>query len=635
MRRSALALLIFVAAGASRTAVAQAQIAWTPCTSPAGYQCAQVPVPLDPSGATPGTITLSVKRLVAPANPTATAMVALAGGPGQAALPLATDFATNLKGGLPSRDFVVFDQRGTGASGALSCNALDHPVAADAASDLNTVIANCANQIGAVRALYTTAQSVADLEALRVAGGYSKLLLFGVSYGTKVAEAYAAAHPANVAGLILDSVVTPTGPDLYQQSTFAAIPRVLSELCAGGACRRATPSVRADLATIVARTHAHAIRGTLVTPTGGRARLAIETHNLIDLLLAGDFNPALRAELPAALHSARNGDSAPLIRLVVQGAGINGIKGFQATGIPDEDETLFIDTTCEEDALPWARTVVGTAERLAAERAAFGAIAAATVAPFSTTDALHASAINLCVGWPSLAPVPPAPGPLPAVPTLILEGQADLRTTVADAQALAAQIPGSTLITVPHSGHSVLGSDLSGCAQKAVDAYFAGTPLALCAANTPNTFTPVPLAPTSLKKVTGSNHRLKTALAAAKTVADMLRQLIGASISAGHPGGTGSKVGGLRGGYARVSGKHLVLVGVTYIPGVKVSGSVTFAGSGTLRVSGSSADAGTIKLSSLGTVNGRLGGRKIHAHFSSAHASAARWPGALPHPLVR
>jgi pimeloyl-ACP methyl ester carboxylesterase len=37
------------------------------------------------------------------------------------------------------------------------------------------------------RGLYTTAQTVDDIEALRVANGYGKLVLYGVSYGTKVA----------------------------------------------------------------------------------------------------------------------------------------------------------------------------------------------------------------------------------------------------------------------------------------------------------------------------------------------------------------------------------------------------------------------------------------------------------------
>jgi hypothetical protein len=48
-----------------------------------------VPVPLDRSGAVPGTITLSVARKLAGTQRASSALVALAGGPGQPALPFA------------------------------------------------------------------------------------------------------------------------------------------------------------------------------------------------------------------------------------------------------------------------------------------------------------------------------------------------------------------------------------------------------------------------------------------------------------------------------------------------------------------------------------------------------------------
>ena len=109
---------------------ADAAIPYAPC-DPAGFQCGQLAVPLDRTGAVPGTVTLSVKRVVASSNPTATAVVALAGGPGQAALPVATEFASILGPSLATRDLLVFDQRGTGSSGRLSCKAFDRVVTLD------------------------------------------------------------------------------------------------------------------------------------------------------------------------------------------------------------------------------------------------------------------------------------------------------------------------------------------------------------------------------------------------------------------------------------------------------------------------------------------------------------------------
>ena len=74
---------------------ASAEIAWTACPT-AGFECAGFPVPLDRANAVPGTVNLSVQRVPAATNPNRVAVVPLAGGPGQAALPLAQTFATVL-----------------------------------------------------------------------------------------------------------------------------------------------------------------------------------------------------------------------------------------------------------------------------------------------------------------------------------------------------------------------------------------------------------------------------------------------------------------------------------------------------------------------------------------------------------
>ena len=51
-----------------------------------------------------------------------------------------------------------------------------------------------------------------DIEAIRQALGYEKLVLYGTSYGTKVALEYAERYPEHVEALVLDSVVPPERP---------------------------------------------------------------------------------------------------------------------------------------------------------------------------------------------------------------------------------------------------------------------------------------------------------------------------------------------------------------------------------------------------------------------------------------
>ena len=59
----------------------------------------------------------------------------------------------------------------------------------------------------------TTADQVADLEALRAFLGYEKIDVFGHSYGGFMAMAYAAAHPERIAHLILSDSEAPKPTD--------------------------------------------------------------------------------------------------------------------------------------------------------------------------------------------------------------------------------------------------------------------------------------------------------------------------------------------------------------------------------------------------------------------------------------
>ena len=97
-------------------AAANAAVGWAPCpqADAPSLQCGAVPVPLDRTGVVPGTVSLNVRRVPATTAPSDSAVLALAGGPGQAAAPLAATFAQILAPARATRDLLVMDQRGTG-----------------------------------------------------------------------------------------------------------------------------------------------------------------------------------------------------------------------------------------------------------------------------------------------------------------------------------------------------------------------------------------------------------------------------------------------------------------------------------------------------------------------------------------
>ena len=536
--RSTLAALAAAVAVLVLAPGAHAAIPYAPC-DPVGFQCGQLAVPLDRTGAVPGTVTLNVKRVVASSNPTATAVVALAGGPGQAALPVSTEFASILGPSLATRDLLVYDQRGTGSSGRLTCPAFDRGI-----TSIVDAAAACANQLGPARGFYRTADSVDDIEALRVESGYQKLVLFGVSYGTKVALDYAAKYPANVESLVLDSVVPPEGSDVLNVSTFKTMPRALGELCGAGACKGITTSVGHDLFNLVHKVGRKPISGKVNTPGGNSLKVRLDQDGVLDILLAGDLNPTLRSELPGAMRSAIKDDTRPLLRLLLRAKGLTGIPDARAQGPLDEadSDALFAATRCEESAFPWDRNA-GAEQRASQALGAARAHPVTDFQPFNYKIALRSESIPVCLAWPNASPPPAPPTPLPPVPTLILSGGFDLRTPREDAASVAARIPGAQLVAVPFTGHSVVTSDLSDCAKNAIAAFFAGQPAAQCP-NVKQVIAPSPISPTRLSKLPGRTKATKTIAAVTATVRDVKLQFLGDEIAAGRATPVGAKVGG-------------------------------------------------------------------------------------------
>jgi pimeloyl-ACP methyl ester carboxylesterase len=579
-----------------------------PC-QPEGFLCSRVVVPLDRSGAVDGTVALDVRRLPAADAPTPTALVAVLGGPGQPATPVAGELAAELGAARAARDLIVTDPRGVGRSGALRCR--------------SQRVSRCAAELGRARGLYTTAADVADLEALRVAGGYERLLLYGTSYGTKVALQYAAAHPERVERLVLDSVVTPEGPDPLQLSTFAAIRRVLPELCGGGACRSVTGDPTRDLAAVVRQLARRSLVAPLVTSSGRRVRVRLTPTTLLDVLVGGDLNPIVRAETPAAIRAARRGDGAPLARLALR------TGRLAAAALQHEDPVNRVRnaaTICEETRFPWRRSA-GPAVRAEEAAARIRRLRRAQVAPFTRITALTGGLLPLCVRWPVASPAPPASFALPpGIPALVLSGEQDLRTPLEDARRVAARLgPTARVLAVPTVGHSVLGADPSGCATAALAAFLADGPVGPCGP-ADRLLDPPRVPPRSLASVSpyrGVGGRAgRTLAASSRTVADAQRALAANRIA-----GRGGRVGGLRAGTATAQAAGVRLRGYSYVPGVTVSGLLPEADGAPFRLTirGRSAARGTITVSG-GRIAGRLGGQPIDVATSPPAARAAHAP---------
>jgi pimeloyl-ACP methyl ester carboxylesterase len=641
-----LSALLLTGLPASSAGSPGTNLSFTPCADEASFACTTVTVPLDRAGAIPGTIGLSVERLPADSQsvgftPSSSAVLALAGGPGQAADPLAGFISKAIAPALRGRDLIVYDQRGTGRSDPLNCH--NSPALEKAHSEAQ-LAEQCALQLGPTRGAFTSEESVQDIEAIREALGYEKLVLYGTSYGTKVALEYAERYPEHVEALVLDSVVLPEGPEPFSLTSIQALKPMLEELCSEGACAHITSNPLGDIATLAVRLRKHPLSGSVYDGEGHRHAATMGEADLFNILLAGDLNPALRELLPAAVQSALRGNPDPLLRLKALAEGLIPNVPLQPKGSQaereaneEEDNALFLDTSCEEKPFPWQRSAA-PATREAEARAALHGLPSGDLYPFDAATVWSDSLAPVCLDWPNASPAPPAAGPLPNVPTLILSGEQDLRTPTSGARRIAAEIPDAQLLVVPYTGHSVIGSDFGDCAELAVEAFFGGgvggQSIQPCKPE-PNPFSPTPITPTKLayvQPVPGLHgNRGRTLTAVLDTIVDLDRQVIGATLQVQQKLPSGSSFGGLHGGYAKLSASAVSLHDLTFVPGVALSGTLP-AKEGklqniTIHVGGSAATHGTITLDDGGRATGTLAGERFNVSTAKAQLSRA---GAAP-----
>jgi pimeloyl-ACP methyl ester carboxylesterase len=549
-------------------------------------ECRHVRVPLDHGGSVPGSIRLYVERIRARERRRGV-LVSLSGGPGAAGTGTTFIDQIVLAPLLKERDLVVFDQRGTGRSGRLRCAALDRR------SWTRARVERCGRGLGPRRAFYRSLDSAEDIEVLRRALGVERIALYGVSYGTKVAQEYAYRHPDRLELLVLDSVLPLNGPDPFQREVFGALPRAYDAICARG-CGWLDHRPYDRLARLVARTP---VRGRVVDGRGRSHSTALDARDLYQLVVGTDVDPILHTMLPGAVESALAGDSAPILRLVRRAHRLSPGSTFSSG--------LFFATTCEEGDAPWDRRA-SPEERLAQARDAAAGVPESVFAPFPRSLVLR-DTVRLCAPWPMTPTRPPLPDASPPeVPTLVLNGEQDLRTPVENAAAVASELPNARLATIPGAGHGALVGDIDGCARQALRAFVRGRPPSRCRPR-PLLIRPPEPDPQrlhDLKPVGAPGRRGRTVAAVVATLDDALREAAS---------GTGGRwVGGLRGGRLRLEGPFVRFRNVAYVPGVRLSGGLLFQALGRVRVRGPKAAHGELRV--LGNrVRGRLGGRRIRA----------------------
>ncbi len=238
----------------------------------------------------------------------------IAGGPGMGSAEFYASVATAFDRVHRERDILIVDQRGTGGSNRLDCEFDEESLEEVSPEQLTKLSVECRDQLAKRADLtqYTTSVAVRDLDAVRQALGYGRVNLYGVSYGTRVAQHYARKYPAQTRALILDGVVDPTlvlGPAMALDAE-AALLRILARCRETPSCQKAFGDPEKDYRELRTKLTAAPVTVSLPDPRDGTNRsFSFGRVHLSAVLRLASYTPDQAALLPLALKLAnRDGD---------------------------------------------------------------------------------------------------------------------------------------------------------------------------------------------------------------------------------------------------------------------------------------------------------------------------------------
>ncbi|WP_133181909.1 alpha/beta hydrolase [Shewanella decolorationis] len=271
------------------------------------------------------------------------ALLAIAGGPGQSAIDNAASFDSMLNKVRQQRDILLIDQRGTGRSNLLNCDAGEQSLLAFNDDNVDSLVEaqKCRDQFPDTDVTqYGSLNAVKDFEAVRAHLGYKKLHLYGISYGTRMAQLYMRLYPEHLATVTLDGIVP------MQQSVLeigSAIERgfdlLFKDCQETAACHAEFPELKAEFDQVVARLTEGPVMEQVHDPvTGEKTLLTLTRAKFYGAIRMALYQTNVRALVPHAIHQAAKENYQPLLglyALTTDGAGM--AMGMHASVVCGED----------------------------------------------------------------------------------------------------------------------------------------------------------------------------------------------------------------------------------------------------------------------------------------------------------
>jgi len=402
-------------------------------------------------------------------NPQPDPIVYLEGGPGGDALetvPLV--FELRFAPFLENHDLIMFDQRGTGYSQpSLACPEvtevsfalMEQDVTPEEVLDqsLDAVYACQARLIedGVNLGAYNSRESAADLNDLRLTLGYESWNVWGISYGTRLAQTVMRDYPEGIRSVVLDSTY-PLSANLLTD-TPDNVMRAFEVFFAGceadTACNETYPELETVFLDLVVQLDAEPIGLSLTNLfTGERYEVMFRGTDLVGVLFQSLYATEIIPVLPQMIFDIAAADYTLLTTLLSSFlANADFISLGMQFSVQCHEENLF--TTVEE------------VDAAAAEHPLLEPF-------FLTSPNLGPSALTVCDRWGAgQAEAIENEAIRSDIPTLILAGEYDPITPPEWGQAVAADLPNSTYLVFPGVGH---GASLAGeCPISVMESFWA------------------------------------------------------------------------------------------------------------------------------------------------------------------
>ncbi len=377
------------------------------------------------------------------------------GGPGASATAMAADFADATSGAVATLrdryDVLLVDNRGTGESSAQQCD-----FAPPGRPELyfrqlwpDTIVRACRDRLAAHAnlSLYSTSEASDDLDDVRAALGYAKLVLFGGSYGTRFYLDYARRHPGSVESAVLEGVAPPHFyiiPVPMARGAQTAIDNLEKACRYDRICSAHFPQFAEHFTALVRRFDSGPVALSVRNSVTHRMQIVQLTKEVFAETIRHEmYFPAGAAYIPVTIERAYRGDYTPLAEMVSQMA-------FLFSNILDNG--LNLSVTCAED-IPFitepdvARDSTGTFEG----------------------DARVRAQQRACKLW-NVDPVPAVfVDPVRSdAPILMVSGTDDPASPPQYAREALAYLPHARIMPVPGASHD---SDLPPCVDSTIVAF--------------------------------------------------------------------------------------------------------------------------------------------------------------------